>query len=77
MNSLAAHGMTLTGPHTRLPACRMMTPADPFQVMTALIGFKTGQVLVRKCQETKTFSPYAYNRYNYERVSGFCKSPLA
>mgnify|MGYP001818633248 CR=1 FL=1 len=53
----------------------MMIPVGQSQVVTALRHSKTGQVLVRKCQETKTFSPYAYNRYKFEQVNGF-KSPF-
>ena len=32
------------------------------------------QVLVFNCQETKTFSLYAYNRYKSERVNELCES---
>ena len=30
---------------------------------TVIKGFKTGQVLVRNCQDQETFSTYAFNRY--------------
>jgi len=30
---------------------------------TVIKGFKTGQVLVRYCQDQETFSTYAFNRY--------------
>ena len=36
-----------------------------------------GQVLVFNCQETKTFSLYAYNRYKCERVNALCESRRA
>ena len=69
MNGESALGMIRFKTHERQTNGGLFVPADRNEPPDAQIDPKACQVLVFNCQETKTFSLYAYNRYKCERVN--------
>ena len=74
MNGKITHGLIRSETRVWHTNCGLFVPTDWNGCLNTKIGPDKCQVLVFNCQETKTFSLYAYNRYKSERVNELCES---
>jgi hypothetical protein len=74
MNGKMTHGVIRSETRVRHTNSDYFVPTNWNGRFNAKTDPDKCQVLVFNCQETKTFSLYAYNRYKSERVNELCES---